>query len=44
MMVDEIEVDANEVEINTSDYSTGIYFINIQTESGNIVRKLTINN
>ena len=40
MLVEEIEVNANEVEINISEYNTGIYFINIQTENGNIVKKV----
>ena len=40
MMVEEIEVNANEIEINTSDYSSGIYFIHIQTENGNITKKI----
>ena len=30
MMVEEIEVDSSEVEVNTSNYETGIYFINIE--------------
>ena len=30
MLVEEIEVNANEVEINISDYNTGIYFVNIE--------------
>ena len=40
MMVEEIEVNANEVEINISEYNTGIYFINVQTENGNLVKKV----
>ena len=40
MMVEEIEVSANEAEINTSDYNTGIYFFNVMTESGNLVKKV----
>ena len=42
MMVEEIEVNANEAEINTSDYNTGIYFFNVQSENGNIVKKVVI--
>ena len=42
MMVEEIEVNANEVEINISEYNTGIYFVNVQTENGNIVKKVVI--
>ena len=40
MMVEEIEVNANEVELNTSEYNTGIYFVNVQTENGNLVKKV----
>ena len=40
MLVEEIEVNATEVEINTSDYNSGIYFINIETEDGNITKKI----
>ena len=42
MMVEEIEVNANEAEINTSDYNTGIYFFNVQSENGNVVKKVVI--
>ena len=42
MMVEEIEVNANETEINTSDYNTGIYFFNVQSENGNLVKKVVI--
>ena len=40
MMVEEIEVNANEAEINISEYNTGIYFVNVQTENGNLVKKV----
>lgn len=39
LLVDEIEVNANEIEINTSDYKNGVYFIRINTEKGNIVKR-----
>ena len=42
MIVEEIEVDANEAEINTSDYNTGIYFFNVMTENGNRIQKVLI--
>ena len=42
MMVEEIEVNANEAEIKISDYNTGIYFVDVQTENGNIVKKVVI--
>ena len=40
MMVEEIEVSANEVEINISEYNTGIYFFDVMTENGNVVKKV----
>lgn len=40
MMVEEMEVNANEVEINISGYNSGIYFFNIETENGNFVQKV----
>ena len=40
MMVEEIEVNANEAEINISEYNTGIYFFNVMTESGNVIKKV----
>ena len=40
MLVDEIEVDSDEIEINLSDYNSGIYFINIKSENGTIVKKI----
>ena len=43
MLVEEIEVNANEVEINTSDYNSGVYFINIETENGNVTKKFIKN-
>mgnify|MGYP003538982008 CR=1 FL=1 len=43
MLVEEIEVNSNEVEINTSDYNSGVYFINIETENGNVTKKFIKN-
>ena len=40
MMVEEIEVNANEADINISDYNTGIYFFDVMTESGNHIKKV----
>ena len=42
MMVEEIEVNANEAEINISGYNRGIYFFNIETANGNLVKKVII--
>lgn len=36
MLIDEIEISSDEIEINVSDYRSGIYFINIQDEDGNV--------
>ena len=43
MLVEEIEVNSSEVEINTSGYNAGIYFINIQTTEGNVTKKIIKN-
>ena len=40
MMVEEMEVNANEVKIDVSKYNSGIYFFNIQTENGNHIQKV----
>ena len=40
MLVEEIEVNANEVEINISEYNSGIYFFNIETENGSHIQKV----
>ena len=42
MMVEEIEVDANEADINISEYNTGIYFFDVMTENGNRIQKVLI--
>ena len=42
MLVEEIEINSNETEINVSDYNPGIYFFNIQTENGNVTRKIVV--
>ena len=42
MMIEEIEINSNEIEINFSDYNPGIYFFNIQTEKGNVTKKIVV--
>jgi hypothetical protein len=42
MIVEEIEVNANDVEINVSGYKSGVYFINIESAAGNFTEKLMI--
>lgn len=42
MLVEEIEINSNETEINVSDYNPGVYFFNIQTENGNVTRKIVV--
>jgi hypothetical protein len=42
MIVEEIEVNANEIEINVSGYKSGVYFINIESAAGNFTEKLMI--
>ncbi len=39
ILVDEIEINSNETEINVSGYKSGIYFINIETANGNVVKR-----
>ena len=43
ILVEEIEVNSSDIEINVSDYSNGVYFIEIQTENGNFVKKIIKN-
>ena len=38
MMVDEIEVNANEVEVNISDYNSGVYFFNIDGKVVKVIK------
>ncbi len=42
MMIEEIKVNANEAEINILDYKAGVYFINIETENGVIVKQVLV--
>ena len=45
MLVEEISVGtrhATSVEINVSDYTSGLYFINVETENGNVVKKMIV--
>ena len=42
MMIEEIEINSNETKINVSDYKTGIYFFNIQTENGSVTKKIVV--
>ena len=43
ILIEEIEVNSSDIEINVSDYSNGVYFIEVQTENGNIVKKIIKN-
>ncbi len=40
VLVERIEVRSNNVEINMSDYNTGIYFVQVNTENGTATRKV----
>ena len=42
MMIEEIEINSNEIEINVSDYKTGIYFINVSNEELNVTKKIVV--
>ena len=43
ILIEEIEINSDEVEINVSEYNSGIYFISIQTENGNLIKKFIKN-
>ena len=42
ILIEEIEVNSYEIEINTSDYRSGIYFVYVDTENGSFVEKFVI--
>ncbi len=42
ILVDEIDGDTSEIEINVSDYKSGIYFINVYTEERSATKKIII--
>ncbi len=42
MLVEEFEMNSDEIEINVSDYKSGIYFINISNEEYNVTKKIVI--
>ena len=42
ILIDVIEANSDEIEINTSDYNTGIYIIDIQTENDKITKKIIV--
>ena len=43
MLIEEIEMTSNEIEINISRYTQGIYFFNVETENGNVTKKVVKN-
>ena len=42
-IVEEMEIDSEDVEIDISEYNSGIYFININGENGNVIKKFVKN-
>ena len=42
MLVEEVEMNSEEIEINVSDYKSGIYFINISNEKSNVTKKIVV--
>jgi hypothetical protein len=40
MMVEEIEVNSNEIEINVSNYNSGVYFVEINTDKENSIIRI----
>ena len=43
MLIEEIEMTSNEIEINISSYTQGIYFFIVETENGNVTKKIVKN-
>ena len=42
MLVEEFEMNSSEIEISVSDYKSGMYFLEIQTEEGSYVEKMIV--
>ena len=42
MLIDEFEMSSDEMEINVSEYNSGVYFINISNEESNITKKIVV--
>ncbi|MBR4155982.1 MAG: T9SS type A sorting domain-containing protein [Bacteroidales bacterium] len=42
ILVDEVEANSNEIEINVSDYNSGVYFVEVKTERENLIKKIVI--
>ena len=42
MLVDEFEIYSDEIEINVSDYKSGVYFVEVSTENGSVIKKFII--
>ena len=43
ILVGEFEANSNEIEINISNYNSGVYFIEINTENGNNIKRIIKN-
>ena len=39
MLVDEFEMNSDEIEINVSDYRSGVYFVEVYTANGSVTKK-----
>ena len=42
MLVDEFEMNSDEIEINVSDYKSGVYFVEVSTINGSVIKKFII--
>ena len=42
MLVDEFEINSDEIEINVSDYKSGVYFVKVSTINGSVIKKFII--
>jgi hypothetical protein len=43
ILIGEFEANSNEIEINISNYNSGVYFIEINTENGNNIKRIIKN-
>lgn len=42
ILIEEIEVNSNDIEINVSNYNIGVYFVEVVTEKGSLIKKIVI--
>ena len=42
ILIEEIEVNSNDIEINVSNYNSGVYFVEVVTEKGSLIKKIVV--